>query len=398
MLELAILIILTIAAALSYWDRRFSLALSLLAIFAASVILPLAPLLTLVAFLGIIFLLVIKNNQIAGVDYVMVAFMLVVTVLAFVVKDLALLLTLFVAASVPTYLLVMIGDKLNIDIGIKYVTFMVLATILFIIGAALTYYGYEERSPLYIAGFLILLTGLCLEVGIAPVHEWVPDVFASADPVPVSIIASLAKFVPFVVAYKIFLVTANPLTAQLLFVVAIVSAISMFVGNIAALTSYEPSRILAYSTVANMGYILAAFSAIMSKELIYFALAGVLLQLFVNSFGKIGFFASIKGGGTSSLYSWILGVSFIGIPPLMGFWSKFFIIYALVFSNYVWLAIILILNSAISVPYYVRLSRILGTGWRRNIANTTALISAAAMLITVIPPTWFVDLVTMARW
>lgn len=391
------LIILAIAAALSYWDRRISLALSLLAVFLVSSLSSLAPMVAVIAVLGIIFLLSIKDNQIAGIDYVMVAFMLIVTALAFTTEDLAYLLTLFVAASVPTYLLVMIGDKLNIDVGIKYVTFMVLATILFIIGAIVTFYGVGQ--PVYIIGFLLLIVGLCLEVGIAPVHEWVPDVFASADPVPVSIIASLAKFVPFVVAYKILLMTINPLTAQLLFFVAIVSAISMFVGNIAALTSYEPSRILAYSTVANMGYILATFAALTSsKELIYFAIAGGLLQLFVNSFGKIGFFASIKGQGTSALYSWILGFSFIGLPPLMGFWSKLLIIYALVFSNYVWLALILIFNSAISVPYYVRISRVLGTGWRSNVANVTALFSSVAMLVTVVPPTWFLDLVSMLRW
>ena len=127
----------------------------------------------------------------------------------------------------------------------------------------------------------------------------------------------------------------------------------------------------------------------------YFAIAGGVLQLMVNSFGKIGFFSSIKNGGTSSIVAWLLTFSFIGLPPLMGFWSKLFIIYSLVFSDYVWLAAILVINSAISVPYYIRLARLLGTGWKFSIANAVALFASLAMLLTLIPPTWFVETISL---
>ncbi len=396
------LIILVIAASLSYWSTRLSLVLSLIAAAVAATAAPaaIAAMIFFVAILNIVSLLAIRNNQIAGVDYPMIAVMLLATALAFAVTDLAFLLTLFVAVSVPTYLLVMIGDRMNVDVGIKYVTFMVIATVLFLIGAVLMQYGFEHGDvAIYSIAMLMLVTGLCIEVGVAPVHEWVPDVFATADPIPVSIIASLAKFVPFVVAYKVILATATAATPQLLTIVAIIAAISMFVGNIGALTSGEASRILAYSTVANMGYVLATFAAVTAgREYVYFAIAGGLLQLFVNSFGKIGFFSSIKGGGTSPLYAWMLSFSFIGLPPLMGFWSKLFIIYSLVYSNYVWLAVILVINSAISVPYYVRLARLTGSGWKYSVTNGVALLAALAMLITLVPPTWFVDVVSSVRW
>lgn len=400
MLEILVsLIVLTIAAAIGYKDYRISFILSLVAM------LPVAAygnavysaLILAVALLNIFSLLVIRKNQIAGVDYAMVAIMCIATLYAFIATDLAVMLTLFVVVSVPTYLLVMVSDRdMNVDVGIKYVTFMVIATVLFLTGAVLLY---SVNSPvIYTIAFLMLITGLSMEVGIAPVHEWVPDVFSTADPIPVSIIASLAKFVPFIIAYKIIIATATPAIGTLIFLVGLIAAASMFAGNIGALTTNEPSRILAYSTVANMGYILATFAAITAgREYIYFAIAGGLLQLFVNSFGKIGYFTSIKNGGTSPITAYLLTFSFIGLPPLMGFWSKLFIIYSLVFSNYIWLAVILVLNSAISVPYYVRLARLLGTGWKFSLANAVVLFASLAMLITLIPPTWFVDVISMMR-
>ncbi|MEM2120730.1 MAG: NADH-quinone oxidoreductase subunit N [Archaeoglobaceae archaeon] len=391
----ASLIILAFSAITSYWNPRVSAIMSVIATLIAVYATPFAPLIFAVAMLNIVSLLAIRRNQIVGVDYAIVALMAIATVYAFLTWDLGELLLLFVIVSTPTYLLVMINEgRLNVEVGVKYVTFMVLATVLFIIGASMLYYAHSTQDfSLFAIGFVALILGLALEVGIAPLHEWVPDVFETANPIAVSIIASLAKFVPFIVAYKVLLTTATLATEQILVVLAVISAISMFMGNIGALTAKSASRILAYSTIANMGYILATFAAITApKDFVYYAIAGGLLQLFVNAFGKIGFFNSVKDG-SSSFNAYLLSFSFIGLPPLMGFWSKLFIIYALVFSNFVWLAVLLVINSAISVPYYLRLVRLVGTGWKFTITNAVTLFSALAMLITLIPPTWFVELV-----
>ncbi|MEM3391611.1 MAG: NADH-quinone oxidoreductase subunit N, partial [Archaeoglobaceae archaeon] len=391
----ASLIILAFSAITSYWNPRVSAIMSVIATLIAVYATPFAPLIFAVAMLNIVSLLAIRRNQIVGVDYAIVALMAIATVYAFLTWDLGELLLLFVIVSTPTYLLVMINEgRLNVEVGVKYVTFMVLATVLFIIGASVLYYAHSTQDfSLFAIGFVALILGLALEVGIAPLHEWVPDVFETANPIAVSIIASLAKFVPFIVAYKVLLTTATLATEQILVVLAVISAISMFMGNIGALTAKSASRILAYSTIANMGYILATFAAITApKDFVYYAIAGGLLQLFVNAFGKIGFFNSVKDG-SSSFNAYLLSFSFIGLPPLMGFWSKLFIIYALVFSNFVWLAVLLVINSAISVPYYLRLVRLVGTGWKFTITNAVTLFSALAMLITLIPPTWFVELV-----
>ncbi|MFN3384335.1 MAG: proton-conducting transporter membrane subunit [Archaeoglobaceae archaeon] len=389
------LIILAFSAIVSYWNPRISAIMSVFATLLAIYATPFAPLIFAVAILNILSLLAIRRNQIVGVDYAMVALMAVATIYAFLTWDLGELLLLFIVVSTPTYLLIMINEgRLNVEVGVKYVTFMVLATVLFIIGACLLYYAHSIQSyNLFALGLLALILGLALEVGVAPLHEWVPDVFESANPIAVSIIASLAKFVPFIVAYKVLLSTATLAIEQILIILALISAISMFLGNIGALTAKTASRVLAYSTVANMGYIVATFVAITApKEFVYYAIAGGLLQLFVNAFGKIGFFNSIKDG-SSSFNAYLLSFSFIGLPPLMGFWSKLFIIYALVFSNFVWLAVLIVINSAISVPYYLRLVRLVGTGWKFTITNAVTLFSALAMLVTLIPPTWFVEIV-----
>ena len=342
--------------------------------------------------ISIINLLSLKRikSVIQGVDFGLVGLMALATLYIFSTQDLAMILAAFVLVSVPTYILVMIREGgANVEVGIKYITFMVLATVLFLIGAIILVYTKNAFSGiLYIFGYVMLVLGLSIEVGIAPLHEWVPDVFTSADPIPMSIIASLAKIVPFVIALQILMSTSNSLTVSITLFTAVLAAISMFTGNIGALTSKEPARVLGYSTVANMGYVLACVVVVVKPEFFYFALTGVLLMLFSNAAGKIGFFNAIKNKGAYSPLMYMLAFSFIGIPPLMGFWGKLFILFALIKAEYIWLAAIIVINSAISVPYYTRLARELGEGWKATLTNYICIAAVIIILITFLPD-WF---------
>jgi len=347
---------------------------------------------TFVLAISIINLVSLKliKSVIQGVDYGLVGLMALVTLYIFSTQDLAMVLAAFVLVSVPTYILVMIREGgANVEVGIKYITFMVLATVLFLIGAVTLAYTQTAFSGiLYIFGYVMLVLGISIEVGIAPLHEWVPDVFTSADPIPMSIIASLAKIVPFVIALQILMSTANSLTVSITLFTAVLAAISMFTGNIGALTSREPARVLGYSTVANMGYVLSCVVVVIKPEFFYLALTGALLMLFGNAAGKIGFFTAIKNKGAYSPLMYILAFSFIGIPPLLGFWGKFFIVYSLISVEYIWLALILVLNSAISVPYYTRLARELGVGWKLDLTNCICIAVVIILLIAFLPD-WF---------
>ncbi len=351
--------------------------------------------------ISIINLLSLKGikSVIQGVDFGLVGLMALATLYIFSTQDLAMVLAAFVLVSVPTYILVMIREGgANVEVGIKYITFMVLATVLFLIGAVILVYTKNEfNGILYIFGYVMLVLGLSIEVGVAPLHEWVPDVFTSADPIPMSIIASLAKIVPFVIALKILISTSCSLTVSISLFTAVLAAISMFTGNIGALTSKEPARVLGYSTVANMGYVLACIVVVIKPEFFYFALTGVLLMLFSNAAGKIGFFNAIKNKGAYSPLMYMLAFSFIGIPPLMGFWGKLFILVALIKAEYIWLAAIIVINSAISVPYYTRLARELGEGWKANLTNYICIAAVIIISITILPDWFFKGMEVIAQ-
>nr|QNO53349.1 NAD(P)H-quinone oxidoreductase subunit 2, chloroplastic [Methanosarcinales archaeon ANME-1 ERB6] len=345
-----------------------------------------------IAIINLVSLEAIKS-EIKGVDYGLVGLMALATMYIFNTGDFALVLAALVLVSVPTYILVMIREGgANVEVGIKYITFMVLATVLFLIGAIILVYTKNAfDGSLYVLGYVMLVLGLCLEVGVAPLHEWVPDVFSSADPIPISIIASLAKIVPFIAALWILVYTSCDLTASITLFTAVIAAVSMFVGNIGALTSKELGRVLGYSTVAGMGYVLTCLVVVARPEYMYLALTGGLLMLFANAAGKIGFFNAIKGGGAYSPLMYILAFSFIGVPPLMGFWGKLFILLSLAKMEYFWLVAIVVINSAISIPYYIRLATELGVDWKPNLTNFICLAAVVMVLVTVflLPVEWF---------
>ncbi|MBE0516655.1 MAG: NADH-quinone oxidoreductase subunit N [Methanophagales archaeon] len=397
MMILGALLILVLCSVLSfkYRDLGFYGAIVAIILGSSAITLSAPHLIYYTAFvfaIGIINLASLKviKSVIQGVDYGLVGLMVLVTLYIFTTQNLAMILAAFVLVSVPTYILVMVREGgANVEVGIKYITFMVLATVLFLIGAiTLAYTKNAFNGLLYLLGYMMLVLGLSIEVGVAPLHEWVPDVFTSADPIPMSIIASLAKIVPFIVALRILISTSNSLTVSITLFTAVLAAISMFTGNIGALTSKEHARILAYSTVANMGYVLACVVVIIQPEYFYFALTGALLMLFANAMGKIGFFTAIKSGGAFSPTMYLLAFSFIGLPPLMGFWGKLFILFSLVKAEYIWLVALMVLNSAISIPYYLRLARELGVGWKANLTNFICIAVVIITLITFLPD-WF---------
>ena len=348
-----------------------------------------------IGILGIVTLMRL-NSPIRGADYMLVAIMIIATVLALYTSNLALILLSLMLVSAPTYLLILMGDpSVSIEVGIKYVVNMIIATVLFFVGAVIISSG--PSLVTYIIGFSLLLLGLSLEVGAAPMHEWVPDVFTAGNPIPVSIIASIAKIAPFIVAVKVILTTMGSIPPYYLaYIVGAFATISMFLGNIGALTSRENARTLAYSSIANMGYVMAALAAAIMGYALHsmitlgLALVGLITQLFMNAAGKMGFFNSVYSKGNNAVSTWLISLAFIGTPPLLGFWSKLYIILALVYGNLVWLAVLLVINSVISVPYYVRLARDLGTGWKRGLAEGLIIAFTIIVLSTTIPPTWLI--------
>ncbi len=392
-MTLLALVILVLGAAGSFKFRPLGFAGALIAILIGLTTCPIyyGVFIFIIALLNLLSLVALPN-LIKGVDYSLVGLMALATMYVFTTRDFAMVLLALVLISVPTYILVMLREgKANVELALKYVTFMVFATVMFLTGALILVYSSPTGGFIYVIGYVLLVLGLSLEVGVAPLHEWVPDVFAAGDPIPISIIGSLAKVVPFIAALWILIPTVNSTMSSLTLFTAVLAAISMFTGNIGALTAREPARVLAYSTVANMGYVLSCFVVIARPDFAYLAIVGALLMLFANAVGKIGFFNAIKGDGAYSPLMYILAFSFIGVPPLLGFWGKLYILLSIAKMQYFWLVGVLVINSAISIPYYIRLAGELGDTWRPNLVNIICVIAVAVTMVSVLflPVDWF---------
>jgi NADH-quinone oxidoreductase subunit N len=229
----------------------------------------------------------------------------------------------------------------------------------------------------FIIGIITMMAGYGFKIAAAPFHMWAPDVYEGAA-TPVSLfLATGSKKMGLAVFFKIFLVMFVGVTAikvepvQYLF--AIVAAISMTVGNVVAIAQNNIKRMLAYSSIAQAGYILIAM-AVMTP----YALTGGLFHMFTHVFMKGGAFLIVgalicAGVGEkisdynglakrSPLLAFAMMIflfSLAGVPPLAGFTSKFVLFSGAIYDNgvvstWIWLAFIAILNSAISLYYYVR--------------------------------------------
>jgi NADH-quinone oxidoreductase subunit N len=224
--------------------------------------------------------------------------------------------------------------------------------------------------PLYlVGGALLLLVGLAFKVGAVPFHFWVPDAYEGA-PTPVtgfmSVAVKAAAFAGWgrIVLHKLSLLDADWSTPLWVLAVA-----TMTVGNLLAITQSSVKRMLAYSSIAHAGYLLIAF--VVGEE---WGGLPLLFYLLAYSFMTLGAFAVITAmtdkDHPRETYSDFAGLGFkrpflamamalfmlslAGFPPLAGFAGKFYIFRAAVLSGHLSLAIIGVLNSLLSVVYYLR--------------------------------------------
>lgn len=232
----------------------------------------------------------------------------------------------------------------------------------------------------FLIGLIAMIAGYGFKISAVPFHMWAPDVYEGASTPVSTFLATGSKKMGFVVLFKIFLVlfvVANATkfgTEEMQYIFAFIAAITMTVGNIVAISQENIKRMLAYSSIAQAGYIMIAL-AVMSQ----YALTGGLFHMFTHVFMKGGAFLIVGAlicAGIGEKISDYRGLakkapflafammlflfSLAGIPPLAGFTSKFFLFSSAigsvdgVTSQWVWLAFVAILNSAISLYYYAR--------------------------------------------
>jgi NADH-quinone oxidoreductase subunit N len=231
------------------------------------------------------------------------------------------------------------------------------------------------------AGMLVaigfLTVGAPFKIAAVPFHYWTPDAYQGA-PTPITGFLSVGpKIGAFALLIRIFAEALAPLSADWLPIFLVLTVLTMTVGNVVALTQTNVKRMLAYSSIAHTGYImagLAAYAAAPDAEAAAQGIQSVLFYLFGYAVMNIAAFAVVGmlqrdttrfGGlnsfaGLASRAPWragamtVLLLSLTGIPPTVGFFAKLYVLIATVDSGLVWLAVVIVLNAALAAFYYLR--------------------------------------------
>ncbi len=289
--------------------------------------------------------------------------------------------------SIPFYVLASFIRKqaLSNEAGLKYFLLGAFATGFLLYGIALVYGTTGSTSiavlktklpqvagtPVFTIGLGLLLTGMAFKIAAVPFHMWAPDVYEGA-PTPVSgFMATGGKAAAFAALLLVFAPIVLSQESVLRDILAALAAASMIYGNLAALVQASIKRMLAYSSIAHAGYILLGVLAGNSA-----GANGVLFYLIAYTFMNVGAFGVLalleKEGGENLTFMNCAGLgtrapvlaafmalfmfSLTGIPPLAGFFGKYYVFIGAIEAGYTWLAIIGVLMSVISAYYYLRIA------------------------------------------
>jgi len=233
--------------------------------------------------------------------------------------------------------------------------------------------GSADMSLLAIGAALILV-GLGFKVAAVPFHMWTPDVYQGAPSSVTAFMAVGAKIGGFAALMRIFVTSFGVLAVDFTAVLWGLAALTMILGNVVAIAQKNIKRMLAYSSIAQAGYILMALVPYGQKDVIVDAIAAALLYLIAYAFMSFAAWAVVitleKAEGEGLQLSDYAGLgrkypvlaaimtvsmlSFTGIPPTLGFIGKFYLFRSVVDGGFVWLAIIGVLTSLVSAYYYLR--------------------------------------------
>lgn len=270
-------------------------------------------------------------------------------------------------------------------------------------------------------GIMMLGAGLCFKIAAVPFHVWTPDVYEGA-PTPITAFLSTgSKAAALAIFARIFYVGLHHFSLDWANVLAMVAALSMILGNLAAITQDNIKRMLAYSSIGSAGYVLLGIIA-MSE----YGIRSVLVYTLVYVFANLGIWATILmmrrheyagemvddfDGLHRRAPFWAFAMvvfllSLGGIPPTAGFIGKYFLFAAAIQSGFGWLAIIAVLMSAVSIFYYFRIvvAMYLRDGKEAEVATSGTLkfVAAVCLAVTivlgVIPAPLIDQVAKSSRW
>lgn len=238
-------------------------------------------------------------------------------------------------------------------------------------------------SPQVLAfGMVFLVAGLAFKLGAVPFHMWVPDVYHGAPTVATLLVAAGPKLAAFALLFRLLgeaVIEMAGLWQQMLIILAV---LSLGIGNIVAVAQTNLKRMLAYSTISQVGFVLLGLTGVYGGEgfppsheafgnALFYMISYVLTTL--GTFGLIQFLAR-EGfeaeeisdfAGLARRSPWLAGVmmllmfSLAGIPPLVGFYAKLAVLKSVVAAGYTWLAVYAVLMSLIGAFYYIRVVKVM---------------------------------------
>jgi len=273
----------------------------------------------------------------------------------------------------------------HVEAGMKYLVLAAVSSAFLLFGMALVYAdsgsmtlsvvsskaAHDARYTLtFIAGLTLMIVGIGFKLALVPFHMWTPDVYEGAPAPIAAFIATVSKGAVFAILLRYFTQTDFLKSDSLFLVFGFISFVSMVAGNLLALFQNNIKRVLAYSSIAHMGYVLVAFLAggAFSAQVVTF----YLITYFVTTFGAFGVITLLSDSerdaddiddyrGMSSRHPFLAAVftamlfSLAGIPLTAGFIGKFYLVTAGVSSGLWVLIVTLALSSVIGLFYYLRI-------------------------------------------
>ena len=297
-------------------------------------------------------------------------------------------------ASLALYTLIALHNRANsYEAAVKYFTMGALAAAFFAMGSAVVYaltgsielYKVAEvlatrmnETGLMIAIFgssVLLLVAFAFKLSLFPFHTWAPDVYEGASAPLAGYMSVVPKIAAFVVSIRIFGMYIDLGVEWVRIVILVMSVLTMTLANIMALVQNDVKRMLAYSSISHAGFIMAALALDTTEGntaiFLYYALfmftnLGAFAMLWISRHKKRRFDARYdhpyeKFAGLVNIMPMgavVMGLfmlSLAGVPPFSVFWGKIYVMQAAVNAGYIWLAIIMGLNSAIAAYYYLKL-------------------------------------------
>ncbi len=326
-----------------------------------------------------------------GEYYVLLMFSISGIMLMSMAADLIVIFLALELLSIPLYVLAgfAVPRSDSEEAAIKYFLLGAFASGFLVYGVAIIFgaTGYTGLTDIFQAvqsgavdltllavGAALILVGLGFKVAAVPFHMWTPDVYQGAPSSVTAFMAVGAKVGGFAALMRIFVTSFGALAMDFTAVLWGLAALTMILGNVVAIAQKNIKRMLAYSSIAQAGYILMALVPYGQKDVINDAIAAALLYLIAYAFMNFAAWAVVitmeraegKGlelsdyAGMGRKYPALAAImtvsmlSFTGIPPTLGFIGKFYLFRSIIDGGFVWLAIIGVLTSLVSAYYYLR--------------------------------------------